>query len=200
MKEDHLTLHDRERNLIVKATRSANRLYKVFMDIVNYECHQLTAQSDYSRWHARLGHIGASTLQTMVKKQLVTGIPNISIEKETCASCLLGKQTRHPFPNTATYRAIHKLELIHGDLCGPITPPTAGKSRYIFVLIDDFSRYMWTVLLQEKSEAFEKFKKFKSMVEGETGERIKTFRTDRGENLPLASSRGSAKQLESIDI
>lgn len=39
---------------------------------------------------------------------------------------------------------------------------------------------MWTILLGEKSEAFEKFKRFKTLVEQETKTEIKTFRTDRG--------------------
>ena len=39
---------------------------------------------------------------------------------------------------------------------------------------------MWTMLLQEKSEAFEKFKNFKKLVEQETKCKIKTFRSDRG--------------------
>ena len=39
---------------------------------------------------------------------------------------------------------------------------------------------MWTVLLREKSEAFEKFKIFKNLVEQETRTLVKTLRTDRG--------------------
>lgn len=39
---------------------------------------------------------------------------------------------------------------------------------------------MWTILLKEKGDAFNKFKKFKSLVEQESGANIQTFRTDRG--------------------
>ena len=39
---------------------------------------------------------------------------------------------------------------------------------------------MWSILLTEKSEAFEKFKIFKAMVEKEAGIAIKILRTDRG--------------------
>lgn len=39
---------------------------------------------------------------------------------------------------------------------------------------------MWSILLREKSEAFEKFKGFKALVEQETRATITTFRTDRG--------------------
>ena len=180
MKEGDLTLHDREGKLIVKAKRSINRLYKVLMDIVDDHCLHVAAKSESNTWHARLGHIGASSLKGMIKDQLVLGLPKLNIDKNTCSSCLLGKQSRRPFPSVSTYRAETALELIHGDLCGPITPPTTGNNRYIFVLIDDYSRYMWSILLKEKSEAFEKFKIFKNMVEAETKTKIKTLRTDRG--------------------
>ena len=120
------------------------------------------------------------TMKTMIQKGLVSGIPNINVEKELCPSCLLGKQARQVFPQATTFRATKPLELIHGDLCGPITPSTPGGNRYIFVIIDDHSRYMWTVLLKEKSEAFSKFKRLRGLVEREIGEKIGTFRTDRG--------------------
>lgn len=119
-------------------------------------------------------------MRSTIGRDLVDGIPKIKIEDQTCASCLVGKQTRQPFPKSTSYRATKVLELVHGDLCGPITPPTAGKNRYIFVLIDDCSRYMWSILLKEKSEDFKKFKRFKATVEQETREKIKTLRTDRG--------------------
>ena len=38
MREDYLTLHDRDENLIVKANRSRNRLYKVLMEVGNTKC------------------------------------------------------------------------------------------------------------------------------------------------------------------
>jgi len=111
----------------------------------------------------------------MVKEELVISLPLMSIEKETCASCLLGKQVRRVSPQAPPYRATQKLELIHGDLCVLI-----AHKRYVFVLIDDYSRYMWSILLKEKGEAFDKFKTFKMMVEQKLGTTIKTFRTDRG--------------------
>lgn len=127
-----------------------------------------------------MGHINYDTIKTMVQKGLVIGIPQVAIEKNVCGSCLLGKQTRHSFPQATSYRAEEALELVHGDLCGPITPTTAAGNRYIFVLIDDQSRYMWTILLKTKDEAFEKFKNFKTVIEQDLGTKIRTFRTDRG--------------------
>lgn len=180
MKDDLLMLLDRAGHLIVKATRSRNRLYKVILQADTFQCMLTTVPSNSSRWHARLGHVNLETMKLMIKKELVVGIPQLSIEKETCVSCYLGKQTRQPFPQSTGYRANHLLELVHGDLCGPITLTTPGHKRYVFVLIDDCSRYMWTVLLERKSEAFDKFKTFKRLAEQETRAEVKTFRSDRG--------------------
>jgi hypothetical protein len=56
-----------------------------------------------------------------------------------------------PFPKQAKYRADKPLELVHGDLCGPITLATPGGQRYNLLLVDDATRYMWVAFLTEKS-------------------------------------------------
>lgn len=150
------------------------------MEVESTKCLQLMHHKESTKWHTRLGHVGLTNMKTMVTKSLVNGLPQFQVEKETCVSCLKGKQARKSFPQASSYRSTNNLDLIHGDLCGPITPPTAGGNKYVFVLIDDHSRYMWTILMREKSEAFSKFKRFKDVVEREAGTMIKTFRTDRG--------------------
>lgn len=78
---------------------------------------------------------------------------------------LARKANKASFSSPTSYCATRILELIYGDLCGPISPPTVSHNRYIFVLIEDHLHYMWLILLKEKSEAFNKFKKFKVLVE-----------------------------------
>jgi len=180
MKDEHLIMYDRDGRLIAKAIRSKNRLYKVRMKIKEVMSMLTTAVSDAIMWHSRLGHINFETMRSMVQRGLVIGVPPVNLEKNVCGSCLLGKQARQSFPQATTYRAEKLLELIHADLCGPITPATSAGNKYIFVMIDDHSRYMWTVLLKAKSDAFGKFKIFKNRVEQETKMRIQTLRTDRG--------------------
>lgn len=130
--------------------------------------------SESNRWHAKLGHINKTTMKTMIHKGLVQGITNVNIVKDMCPLCLLGKQARKAFPQATSYRAEKPLELIHGDMCGPMTPSTPGGNHYIFVVVDDHSRYMWTVLLKEKGGAF-----LKLFLEQETKEKVGTFRADR---------------------
>jgi len=41
---------------------------------------------------------------------------------------------------------------------GPVHVESINGKKYIFVLVDDFSRYTWVLFLREKSEAVESFK------------------------------------------
>ena len=111
---------------------------------------------------------------------MVRGLPHIEHRGELCDSCLVGKQRRLPFPKAAKYRAKEALELIHGDLCRPITPTTCGGLWYFLLLMDDCSRYMWLQLLTSKDEAAKAIKKFKAYAEAESGKKLRVLRTDRG--------------------
>lgn len=173
-------MHDQHGKLLVTTKRSRNRLYKVCMGITRTPCLLLTNKVESSKWHARLGHVNFETLRSTIQKEVVLGLPSVHIEREVCGSCLLRKQARQAFPKATMYRATKTLELLHGDLCRPITPSTLSGNKYVFVVIDDHTRYMWTMLLKEKSEAFSKFKKLRILVEQETGEKVQTLRTDRG--------------------
>ncbi|KAK9931773.1 hypothetical protein M0R45_019037 [Rubus argutus] len=111
---------------------------------------------------------------------MVHGLPKLPASDIVCADCLKGKQHRESLPKRSTWRASEKLELVHADLCGPITPTSNSHKRYLLCFIDDFSRKTWSYLLTEKSEAFTSFKYLKSYMEKETGLSIKCLRTDRG--------------------
>lgn len=76
---------------------------------------------------------------------------------------------------------------MHGDLCGPIEPATAGGNKYFLLLVDDFSRVMWVYMLKSKDEALGVFKCFKAKVEDGKEKRIRMFRTDRGGEFTSAA-------------
>jgi hypothetical protein len=52
-----------------------------------------------------------------------------------------------------------QLELVHGDLYGPVMPVTPGARRYFLLLVDDASCYMWAVLLPSKDATTDAIKK-----------------------------------------
>lgn len=111
---------------------------------------------------------------------MITGMPNIQQPKGNCDGCLMSKQTRKHVPSKANYVAEKALELIHADLCGPISPETSAGNRYFLLLVDDFSRYMWVYFIKTKDEALNAFKVFCALVEKKSEKQIKTLRTDRG--------------------
>nr|GEU30453.1 serine carboxypeptidase-like 16 [Tanacetum cinerariifolium] len=113
-------------------------------------------------------------------KGMVKGLDQINHPNQVCEGCLLGKHAKSLFLKESTSRAKEPLQLIHTDLCGPITPPSHGKNLYFMLFIDDYSRKTWVYFLNEKSQAFKAFKKFKAMVEKEKGLKIKSMRSDRG--------------------
>ncbi|GJW63596.1 zinc finger, CCHC-type containing protein [Tanacetum coccineum] len=163
---DYLKVYNEQRTLVLKVQRSANRLYKIALKIAKPACLAASVVDDAWTWHARLGHANFYTLEFMGKKRMVTGMPCVSHPKQLCSGCVVAKQTRKSFPNEAQWRASKPLELLHADLCGPITPQSTGGNRYFLLIVDDWCRYMWVYLLKSKDEALAKFKIFKAQEEG----------------------------------
>ena len=130
-KDEILTLYDRNGELVVRTRRSKNRLYKVIIEVKITKCLQLESTKEMTVWHAWLGHVNYETMKTMANKELVAGIPKILGSKETCASCLRGKQTRRAFPQATGYRATKALELIHGSLWSNYAVNTSSEEVYI---------------------------------------------------------------------
>ena len=95
-------------------------------------------------WHRRFAHLGYDNLARLVKDNMVKGI-NVSTKDfttagtEVCEPCVKGKQPRSPFPASDTSKASTPLELVHMDVCGPVTPQSQGKARYLATFLDDYS-------------------------------------------------------------
>lgn len=57
-----------------------------------------------------------------------------------CEVCNIGKQHRDKIQKKSNWRASEKLELVHADLFGPITPISHIGKRYFLVFVEDYSR------------------------------------------------------------
>ncbi len=62
-----------------------------------------------------------------------------------CDACQLGKLTKSSFKSKKVISTLQPLELLHMDLFGPTQVQSINHSRYVFVIVDDFSRYTWTI-------------------------------------------------------
>ena len=111
---------------------------------------------------------------------MVKGIPNINKDHEgVCKGCALGKNTMKPFTSSDT-RSKEILDLIHFDVCRPISNKYLGGHIYYVTFIDDHSRKAWIYLLKKKDEVFENFNEFRSKVETLTKRKIKNLRSENG--------------------
>ena len=112
--------------------------------------------------------------------EVVIGIPKLGqIHNESCKGCALGKKKSFPHSLSKTKDV---LELVHSDLCGPMSTPSIGGFLYYMIFIDDFSRKIWIYSLKcrEFEDILSKFKQFNTITENSLEKKIKVMRIDNG--------------------
>ena len=104
---------------------------------------------------------------------MVNGIPELKEDNEgVCKGCALGKIVNRPFGSSAS-RSKKILDLIHSNVCGPMSTKSLGGDLYYVMFIDDHSWKTWVYLLKSKDEVINRFQEFKAEVENLTERRIK---------------------------
>ena len=138
-------------------------------------------ESSLKLWHYRFGHLGMENIMKLVNDKLVEGMDNATdLTSVICEACIMGKQHRCPYPKGSAERATEPFQLIHSDVCGPMSTTSLGGSRYYVTFIDDYTRYTTVYFLKTKDEVLEKFKEFHNFTINHTGKQIQTLRTDNG--------------------
>ena len=84
----------------------------------------------------------------------------------------MGKMTKTSFSGRME-QSSDLLEIIHTDVCDPISVDARAKYHYFLTFMDDLSRYGYIYLLKPKYETFEKFKEFHSEVENHRNKKNK---------------------------
>ena len=78
-------------------------------------------------WHCRFDHIGVKRMNKPHEDGLLESLDYESFD--ACEPCLMGKMTKTPFFGTME-RATDLLEIIHTDVCGPMSIEAHGGYRY----------------------------------------------------------------------
>ena len=75
-----------------------------------------SSSDDSWLWHKRLSHLNFKTLNELVKKDLVRGIPKLEFSKDgLCGACQQGKQKRSSFKSKSLSSIVKPLQLLHMD-------------------------------------------------------------------------------------
>jgi transposase InsO family protein len=70
------------------------------------------------------------------------------------------------------------LDLVHLDVCGPMSVPSSSGCRYYVTFIDDHSKRTWIFFMKTKDEVLSRFREFRALVENQTGKKIKILRSN----------------------
>ncbi|XP_060211942.1 uncharacterized protein LOC132639516 [Lycium barbarum] len=129
--------------------------------------------------HRRLGHASFTLLNKLVAKDLVGGLPNVKFkDHKVCDAYIKRKKVKTSFKPKKEVSTFRPLELLHMDLCGPMRIQSRGGKKYIFVIVDNFSRFTWTLFLRTKDETFPMFVAFVKQIQVKLGHQVVSIRSD----------------------
>jgi hypothetical protein len=137
IKDGVMRIWDHHRRLLAKVTRGTNRLYVLNVQVAQPLCLATCRDDEAWQWHERFGHLHFKALKRLSAKGMARGLSSLDHVEQFYDVCVLTKQRRLPFPQQSSFRAKKRLELVHGDLCGPVTPATPRGRRYFLLLVDD---------------------------------------------------------------
>ena len=123
---------------------------------INHKCYSVKI-NQVDLWHQRLGHASHKKIEKISQCEAVLELPKFEkIEKSICGPCQISKQVKVRHPSISKVQTSRPLELLHIDLMGLAIVQSLGGMKYILVVVDDFTRFTWVVLLKDKSEAVDK--------------------------------------------
>lgn len=169
----------------VRATgkQIADRLYQMdFKVVINaIEANVATnKEKPLELWHARLGYTNMKTVREMAKGNSVVGMrcsnTTNSTQADHCEACILGKQCRKSFPSSIT-RAEKPGELIHFDICGPMSIRSIGRSSVMAVFVDDHSGMVFVKPMKSKADIIDAVRDV-ILKASAAGHRVKRLRSD----------------------
>ena len=131
--------------------------------------------------HKRLSHLNFKTMNSLVKRELVRGLPDMEFCKEgLCEACEKGKSKKASHRSKDSTSITEPLQLLHMDLFGPVNVMSLSRKRYALVIVDDFSKYTWVLFLISKDETPKTIIDHIKRIELEANLPVRKIRSDNG--------------------
>ncbi|GJV75153.1 retrovirus-related pol polyprotein from transposon TNT 1-94 [Tanacetum coccineum] len=153
-------------------------------------------------WHRHLSHLNFGAINHLARHGLVRGLPKLKFEKDhLCSACAMGgahgKKKKKPHKPKSEDTNQEKPYLLHMDLCGPMRVASVNGKKFIFVIVDDYSRFTWVKFLRSKDEAPDFIIKFLKMIQLRLKVLVRRIRTDNGTEFVNQTLR---EYYEKVDI
>lgn len=150
--------------------------------------HALRTRTDRDLLQSRMGHPG------LVPFSII--FPGIS-PPESCEPCILLKHHRLPYPGKFKVPK-ERLEQLHIDLSGLISPTSMGGHRHYSKITDSATSYKFVYLLRQTSETLETFKKFETFIENQSNCKIKTLLNDNSGEYTVIHTPSSISSINMV--
>lgn len=167
---------------IMEGYSCEQNLYAMDTEVVMSEREANYADSEtrsLSVWHERLGHVSYKKLEQMVTSKMikVRNLCDVNGNKEKfCEACIFGKQTRKQF-NESDTRAVQPCELIHFDVCGPMSTQSLGGNSVSSIFVDDYTGFVIVRPMKNRMEILDAVEGVIAIANSHR-HKIKRFRSD----------------------
>jgi hypothetical protein len=106
MKDNPLKLFDKNQRLALKTPLAKNKTFQTDMKVVDLNClSTILKKEDSWLWHYRFGHLNFRSLNQLVDKEMIIGVPKLEIPNKVYDTCLIGKQPRTAFNSSTAHRS-----------------------------------------------------------------------------------------------
>ena len=203
-KERCQILHKKNGLLALQGIRKGNLfiadLQSRSKDEVNY--FYAKASSDESwLWNKKLSHLNLKTMNSLVKRELVRGLPQMEFTQEgLCEACEKGNLKKAPHKSTDTSAITEPLQLLHMDLFSLMNVMSMSKKRHALVIVDNYSKCTWVLFLHSKDETPQMVIDHLKLIELDSKFLVRAIRSDNGTEFKNAllndfcSDKGISRQ------
>lgn len=151
-------VRERDGTLSAEGTRCGHFCRMCFSVKGEMECN-LVVEKALKLWHERQGHITTRAIKETEETGVVDGL-KISGRDDSffCEACTLGKQSKRSYISSTRERIKKSGEMIHSDICGPVSVESPRGSRYFLLFKDNITGFRTVYAIRNNTEVFEKFK------------------------------------------
>ena len=151
--------------------------------------------SELKALHVKYGHVSYTKLMNIITHNSVDGVGDVfkikkllsecvdELIKSECRGCLLGKMSRLPMTGIVNYKVTKQMDVWAVDVMGPMKNETMNNQKYVLVIIDVFTRYMFVKLMKTKGEATTHLLNQIKLCQTQTELKLKRLHSDGGKEI-----------------